>query len=865
MWTTEKTRRTDISPRPLRVAYLIPESPCHTLLDTIFDEAMSRWGGRRTPIIATDGLTIRQAEWNLLDLWDADIIYSYVNLQDELHDRISYCLAPSVLETHRDVGADHDHRAFRPAASQLDWALKSISVLPRIARLKEIRRERVVEVLDKERGSRTERDLADSFGFLSNCLVDLSLSPYAKRLSFQEVGHDKFAPRFSGDEVISYISDVNEMEGRISNERDLLFPSQMSDMFCPYLNALHDYRNSWEDHLTIVVGGEVEDRLLFWNAIHRYKSLDVFRSNQILRFDPSRFQNGLPAWIEHLCSGVINNRHLDHNHAPNVRIISSTISVERLEEISNNIRSLRHVMSSFSKLAVSDIFEPLREKDPRERYQYGLTLWPAWNWQDIRVIESVRIENGEIDLPCVKPWHINDFPLGPTTIGAWLQDLKIERSEDHSRYSNTIHHWMFPRRLALHNGITVENYGGSRAAVHPPLRPTERGSLSVWDDPRWKRPTLRLPHDIDAFYQALVKHHPNTISEREAHRGKTSHTRIQTVKLSDKGRDLLGVLRFFRNLNEAVVFLTNPYILSVISKLSPTDPAENQDRISMLKKELADRLIGRSSDDQDLDRAAKRVLELAARWLKKESKENEYVSYASLLQQLTEIAKDKIDRRDMDDCIKFLRNQNFLLQGYGWRCARCQHSNWTSLKDISNSLECVICSSPEDAPIGGDVNSHFKLNPFVSAAFSPTSAQGSVIWCLSLLLQRAQHSFMLTPTLDIKDEAEVPRGTDLDVLACVDGKVHFYEVKRSFAGINSKQIDEFIHLSSLFRPDYAGFAIQNAANRDTLTKNDISTIRDALRKIDVEFVLQVGSNDQRSFAFGDVPPNVGETMRWNIW
>tara|TARA_R110000751_G_scaffold95381_4_gene186388 strand:+ start:15963 stop:18467 length:2505 start_codon:yes stop_codon:yes gene_type:complete len=834
-------------------------------LDAIFDEAMSRWGGRRTPVIMTDGTKISANDWTFLDLWDADVIYSYVPLQDELHDRIAYCLAPSLIENHRAVDEPGDNRAFWPSFNGLEWALKSISVLPRMARHQEIRREPIFEVLDKERGSEVERDLADSFGFLSNFTADFNLTPYARRLSFREAGHEKFAPRFSGDDVISYISESEELENRLSSDHRLLFPSQMSDMFCPYLNALRDCHESWEEQLTIVIGDDIEDRLLFWNSIHRYNSLDTFRNTQIFRFGLARFQAGIPEWIMHLCGGVRNYRHLNGNGAPNVHIISSSVEAEQLKELSKKINGSRHVMSSSRKLTVSDVFKPLAEKDPRKGYEDSPSLWLAWIGQTPKNTKSVRVENSEIDLPCIKPWHIDEFPLGPTTIGAWISDLKIERTEDHSRDPNSVHLWMFPRRLALHSAVKIINYGESRMAIRPPVRPTERGWLSLWDDPQWRRPTLGLPQDIDAFRQALVRHHPNTIAERASHLGKAPPVRIETVELSDKGRDLLGILKFFRNLNEALTFLTNPFILSVISKLSPTDPAENPDRISELRKELDGRLKDQQPNDDDFNRTARRVLELAARWLEKDSKANEYISYQQLWQLLREKVQGNRNRKKLDKCIKFLRNQNFLLQGFGWKCRRCQHPNWVGLTDITNTLECVICSSPEYAPIGSDANSHFKINPFVSAAFAPTSGQGSVIWCLSLLADRVRYSLMLTPTLDITDKVAIPQGTDLDVLTCVDGEVHFYEVKRSFAGINMKQIDELIQVASLIRPDYAGFAVQNGANKDTLSDDDIRSIRDSLTKIDVKFVLMIGNENQHGFQFGDVPPNLGNTMQWNIW
>lgn len=863
MWITDKTRRAYVTPRPLRVAYLVPHAPSHALLDAVFDEATSRWGGRRTPVLKTDGASITDHDWRFLDLWDADIIYSFVPLTDDLRDRIAFCLAPSTIETHKEVGADADKYNFRPVSQQLEWALKSISVLPRMARQQEIRKESIYEVLDKERGSHSARDLADSFGFLSNSTVDLSLTPYARRLSYRDFEQGKYAPRFRGDDVISYISELDELEGRLSKDARLLFPSQLSDMFCPYLNVLRDYRADWEEQLTIVVGDETDDRLLFWNSIHHYQSLDSFRGVQILRFAFERFQNGVPDWIEHLCGGVRNHRHLQGNGASNVKIISTSLEMKQLEEISKAIGQ-GHTMSSFEMVNVSDVFARLTKKDPRKEYERSPNLWPAWNWRDFKITETVRLEKNELDLPCIKPWHVVDFALGPTTVGGWLSDVRVERLEDHSKYSNVVHHWMFPRRLALHRAIRIENYGKHSFALLPPFRPSERGHLSLWDEPQWHRPTLQFPQDIDAFYQALSLHQPNTMAEHLSYGKGGPISRIEDVRLSDKGRDLLGVLKFFRNLNEALTFLTNPYILSIISKLSPFEPGTSKRRIAALGEHLKKVLREPDVNDETIDRAARRALELAARGVQKDARENAYVSYAWLRQNLAEIGAKATDV-ELDECLKFLRNKNFLLQGFSWKCERCQHPNWVGLTDMTSSLPCAICNSSEDAPVGGDTNSHFKINPFVSAAFAPTSAQGSVIWCLSQLFDRAQHSLLITPTLEITDRTALPRGTDLDVFACVDGKVHLYEVKKSFAGIDQTQIDDLVLVASLIRPDYAGFAVEDDANKESLPDENIRLLRERLEKIDVKFVLLTKAQDHGGLRYADVPPNIGDTMEWSVW
>ena len=166
--TTTKTRRAHVTPRPLRVAYLTPLEPNPHLLDAVFNEAMSRWGGGRTPVITSDGAAIAVHDWRFLDLWDADIIYSYVPLSDVLRDRIAYSLAPGVIKTHPVIEYPLDSYFFRPQLDNVCTALQAISILPRMARLQEVRGEAAFEVLDRDSASEVPRDLRESFGFLSD-------------------------------------------------------------------------------------------------------------------------------------------------------------------------------------------------------------------------------------------------------------------------------------------------------------------------------------------------------------------------------------------------------------------------------------------------------------------------------------------------------------------------------------------------------------------------------------------------------------------------------------------------------------------------------------------------------------------------
>jgi hypothetical protein len=101
-----KPQLTTAGTRPLRVAYLVDTDDCpDALLDSIFSEAYGRWGGRRTLIVPTkaDGIDDRYKEWLLY--FDADVIYSFVGLNDPAVAAIHEIYCPTVLLHHSPIGS----------------------------------------------------------------------------------------------------------------------------------------------------------------------------------------------------------------------------------------------------------------------------------------------------------------------------------------------------------------------------------------------------------------------------------------------------------------------------------------------------------------------------------------------------------------------------------------------------------------------------------------------------------------------------------------------------------------------------------------------------------------------------------------
>ncbi len=73
--------------RPVRVAYLIQDGPeSGQILDNIFSESYSRWGGRRTLIIPVNEGELAENYSKWLEWYEPDIVYSFVKLEQNLFE-----------------------------------------------------------------------------------------------------------------------------------------------------------------------------------------------------------------------------------------------------------------------------------------------------------------------------------------------------------------------------------------------------------------------------------------------------------------------------------------------------------------------------------------------------------------------------------------------------------------------------------------------------------------------------------------------------------------------------------------------------------------------------------------------------------
>jgi hypothetical protein len=857
MWTNPQPLNAKISSRPARLAYLIPEHPSGALLDALIAESLSRWGGRRTPLIQTDGKSIAPADWALLDLWDADIIYSYVRLSETLKNRLYSRFAPSEIRTHEGLADHEDTHDLRPDYTGNFSLVSSLSLLPFFARRAQAEGTELPEIVDKERWTDEDSDLDDTFGFVSNSHVGLSLLPYARRLSLRpKQERAQGGRRFNANEV-SYVEDAEEFVAIIAKRRSVLTLSRLADMLCPHLHHLARGHEGWDDHLTIVIGDAVDDRLLFWNAQHRYRAVGGTDDLPVLRLSRKRFENGPPDWLKEWIA-VRNYRHLDGNQAPRTVLRSCSLPKERLGM----------VMVSSEHHANPCLFESCKRWTSESREGTLEMAFPSiWAHPRVKRGTRVRFQDNQFEVPLAPPWHVDNFSSSTLSRGVWAVDLTIDRTEDHSRFTHRHHVWKFPRRLRMETAVGFENYvSDGMLVVPPPPRPTENGDLTIWDAADWTRPVLTLPSDYYGFVSTIARLPPGSPQAIRAHESKSSDTRFNSVGVSDKGRDLLGVFQLFGSLPEALVFLTDPFWLEVIDRLSPEEPARKKRNVRELAANLNELVEKDAQGAPDYERVARRALSLAARSFASQPQQLKSASFDQL--QGWAIAEQGQDRgnkitQQLIKSVTYLRDRGFLLQGFHWTCSFCQHHNWMPLEGLAAVSSCEICRKSKSSPVAGSLD--FRLNPFVHHAFASTSAQGPVIWCMKELAHRATWSFAFAPALNLYRSGRTVPETDLDLVANVDGKVYFVEVKSSFAGVEAKVLNQLKCLGVELRPDVIMLAVKANRPDDGELAKILAELGKELQIYDVRFELLTLDRAGQPEVGGEIALPLAKKMTWSAW
>ena len=252
--------------RPLRVAYFVDPDDCFDAqLDSIFLEAYGRWGGRRTLIVPAkpDGIDARFSDW--LFHFDADIIYSFVDLRDGAVAAVHEKCGPAHFVHHSPIGiCSPGERSFRIELPIT--GLRSLSVVPALLTRSWGVGERLQNprIIDKFSDQTDSKFIRENFGFLTDLYSPVTGRSFPDLFGILSLISSEALnnPYFGKASTSVYLTEEREILEVLGNPSSILTLSAASDLFAPYL--VTDY-SEWSGGFTLVVGDTFSDRLLFWH------------------------------------------------------------------------------------------------------------------------------------------------------------------------------------------------------------------------------------------------------------------------------------------------------------------------------------------------------------------------------------------------------------------------------------------------------------------------------------------------------------------------------------------------------------------------------------------------------------------------
>ncbi|MDP1646198.1 MAG: hypothetical protein Q8L71_11980 [Thiobacillus sp.] len=806
--------------RCIRLAFFVDlDEASHPILDAIFGYSFSIWGGRFSLIVPCANGEPLPAYMPWLASFDPDLIYSYVDLTSEKQQELHETVYPSALQHHWS-GRDNEHVIYRPSPSIPPLAVGTL--LPLAGAPGAIDGTRGVQLVGSMGRMESDRFLADSFGFASAELrnsMRTVLADFGSMLLV--VADDELQPRQRYiHDAEATVSDISALLTKMTANRRILGVAQLSAQLTPRLD-LRSHR--WSNSFNIVVGDTVADRILYWNA---RALMPPWRDGGDVDICIPRAKFDDPVFVEAL-RGFLNRRNYVNGGGGNgpysATLRSVSLSAEELAPLAEQMRQ-GQIWIMFSYEHVASVTECVPEARTIEDALFtvgthGFRSPNLWS-------EFFSVGN-ELRPTSLQPEHMRHVPsplISPSS-GAWAVDLDIERTVDHSPYSNVRHRWRLPRRLRVtqafrpHYQLT-EPHG---EVVGP--RVSAGGLLTLFTVANATLPKITLPADYDAIVVALKRGRDWPPFERFGNR-LTLPQLCHEARRSNAGRYFWGVYQLFGDINMARSVLLHEFWRKQLEDYGATDQRTDvrQDRMKVkLLRRIGTRPLDLANADQ-LDTLSDIVLQesdaerMTVRSLDWRKFETDFKALAGRFDAAhpppqggkhDPAEEDRWRIGSLRESVSNLCNLGVLHQGYEHKCRKCLHRSWIAIADLRPDIVCEVCHDVQPAPV--DRAWQFRLNGFLREALQRYGI-GPLFWVLSQFQRHSTDSFWFEGPLDIffdQDAAEAGRQeTDIDLTMIDDGIVRMCEVKQS-----ERQFKDPARLAQTMaklRPDIAMIAVMEA-------------------------------------------------------
>jgi len=768
--------------RSLRVAYVIEDyDNVHPILDKAFSESFSRDGGRQSLIIpvVNKKIPVKYISW--FKIFDPDIVFISTSDNENLSNTISINSSSLYI-----IPVDTNN--FLRFELPYD-GLSSLSWLPFLKVTSGAFNSRPELILDSYPKWQEDGLITDNFGTLQTSFgrfpIHKELEDIVSPLMLTPTNAptDRWRFRVSGQEI----NDGYQVLNKLTRGYKIITLAHLSN-----INSKHYSIRSheWIDSFCLVVGDSYIDRISCWNAgllfnDARHQAYKTLRLPISILEDDDKIEL-VKIFLNH------NNFISRHGNQPRVTIRSASLSEAKICDFKDRLNSKGSWCICDYKIikSIEDCC-PFTEKKEN----------PIWiSAKSLNTSVHIPLRHKTESVPISQPYQlrhaISAHPI--CSQGNWISEYTIDRTNDHSRYANTRHKWILPKRNELAN-LFLKNIDA---------RITANGTLSVPVDSKIDFIEINEPDDKSFFYTILHGHH--AYSYPDIRRKMQYDMPYQYSRTSDKGRYLNGILGMFGSIDRAYDVLTNTFWRKQFKKLCASSENQYPQVVRMLKKRFPPQ-SGKfifERDDQ-WEKLARTLIRQAPSIkqpkyaVKFQTLLDDYILYLNefienhdqLKQEKESILSDaKINiRNSLGDLCK----EGIFHQGYGWLCGQCGYRNWTSIDELRMILECQVCRLEHKVSV--DMVFDFRLNEFFATCIREYDTL-SVIWALGKLKSHYNcSSFIFTAQTELfikyPDNETAAPDREIDLLCVRDGQLIIGEVKTTISEIDTIEINNLIDVA----------------------------------------------------------------------
>ena len=752
--------------RPVKVAFLVPieeNQISHWILDGIFSEAYSRWGGTHSLLIPFDNGQPESGEYlKWLATLDPDFIYSFVDLEEYIISKINQLTIPIEMIRHQIYGDPERWQQYIPKWPYDFEPIQSISTLtsPQSNFSHWFESPTPQTYITQHFENDKSRFIPDNFGS----------SPSTSGITYGQVGTfeticycDDNTP--DNHNVGTYrCSNINEILEKLTSKQLRTF-SRLAHIHSE--GIYHPSNYLWSNAFHIFIGDSVRDRLHCWNSrlltdintVHDFSSLYI----PSLLLEDDQF-------FHHLGQFLNKFNFKGGNQGPyKTNIRSLSLNSEQCQKIADKLQPLTwtsvHVTDNFSTSSL-----PSADSYRHHYSNLGVDC------------PSFKIRESQHTYIAQEPEHFQYLTANLLHLkkGQWLIELLIERHQDDSDISNIFNDWKLPHRFEIVRAFT-NNMGRVSSASNLVLIPKKTQESPFNNNVNQdKQVHLSLPDDDVIFKFLIVDMHSSEFNDMRKCLNRDN--KYKNIKISDKGQNHRGIVALFNNnVNDASI-LTNIFWRNVI-----------RDSLDEHKPYSMDNFISYIND-------------LTKKSLKDFMKQMRFTDIG--------VARNFL-RENIKDVIEYLVHNEVLLQVHSWRCSFCGSKNKRSLDTLKLENTCDICKSYYQTPI--DMTWEFIMSPFVVNSLAKHNGL-TVLWGISNLIERSfSRQSIYLPEVDLFHEYNNKNlKNEIDLIALIDGKYIVAEVKLSAASFITKrdEIDAFVDEIIRLYPDIAYLIFEQYCDED---------------------------------------------------